>query len=158
MIGVHPWQGWGLGGTVPPTQKPLVVGGVANHAADPAAYAGGVSALLFCAHFFAVLLLLAASEGNAPVVTLRLALFRLPLVAIALYGIMLSFQLFCASITLGNFETARLADRQSITRLHVPWLMQMRYQRDITLLHLANFNEHGDLGSWKYSCVVTPSG
>ena len=24
--------------------------------------------------------------------------------------------------------------------------MQMRYQRDITLLHLVNFNEHGDLG------------
>lgn len=97
------------------------------------------------AHFFAVLILMAASEGNAPAFTLRSALFRLPLVAVALYGIVLSFQLFSASITLGNFETARLADPQSITRLHVPWLMQMRYQRDITLLHLANFNEDGDV-------------
>lgn len=97
------------------------------------------------AHFFAVLLLMAASDGNAPAVTLRPTLFRLPLVAVALYGIVLSFQLFSASITLGNFETARLADPQSITRLHVPWLMQMRYQRDITLLHLANFNEQGDV-------------
>jgi len=97
------------------------------------------------AHFFALLLLMAASEGNAPAVTLRPALVRLPLVAIASYGIVLSFQLFCASVTLGNFETARLVDPQSITRIHVPWLMQMRYQRDITLLHLANFNEQGDV-------------
>jgi len=97
------------------------------------------------AHFFALLLLMAASEGDVCTITLRPALFRLPLVAVALYGIVLSFQLFCTSITLGNFETARLADPQSITRLHVPWLMQMRYQRDITLLHLANFNEYGDV-------------
>ncbi|MHA2898145.1 O-antigen ligase family protein [Enterobacter sp. H2G27] len=97
------------------------------------------------AHFFALLLLMAASEGNAPALTLRPTLFRLPLVAVALYGVVLSIQLFCASITLGNFETARLADPHIITRLHVPWLMQMRYQRDITLLHLADFNEHGDL-------------
>lgn len=97
------------------------------------------------AHFFALLLLLAASEGNATTLTLRSGLFRLPLVAVALYGIVLSFQLFSASITLGNFETARLADQHSITRLHVPWLMQMRYQRDITQLHLGNFNEYGDV-------------
>ncbi len=198
MIGVHPWQGWGLGmfesafqffmaalpGDNPsremmqhPHNETLFIwaeGGVP-------ALAGGVALLLgwmvLCrrrknlwqwvallttlpillhtqvefplyysvAHFFAVLLLMAASEGNATAFTLRPALISLPLVAIASYGIVLSFQLFSASITLGNFETARLADRQSITRLHVPWLMQMRYQRDITLLHLANFNEHGDL-------------
>ncbi|MCU6306625.1 PglL family O-oligosaccharyltransferase [Enterobacter quasiroggenkampii] len=197
MIGVHPWQGWGLGmfesafqhfmaalpGDNPsremmqhPHNETLFIwaeGGVL-------ALAGGVALLLgwvvLCrrrknlwqwaallttlpillhtqvefplyysvAHFFALLLLMAASEGNAPILTLRPALFRLPLVAVALYGIVLSFQLFSASITLGNFETARLADPQSITRLHVPWLMQMRYQRDITLLHLANFNEQGD--------------
>jgi O-antigen polymerase len=69
----------------------------------------------------------------------------LPLAAVALYGLELSFQLFCASITLGNFGTARLADPHSIIRQRVPWLMQMRYQRDITQLHLANFNEHGDV-------------
>ncbi|HHA2008516.1 TPA: Wzy polymerase domain-containing protein [Enterobacter mori] len=97
------------------------------------------------AHFFALLLLMAASEANTPGISLRPAMFRLPLVAVALYGMVLSYQLFCASITLGNFETARLADPQNITRLHVPWLMQMRYQRDITLLHLANFNVHGDV-------------
>ncbi|HDR2620848.1 TPA: O-antigen ligase family protein [Enterobacter chuandaensis] len=101
------------------------------------------------AHFFAVLLLMAASEGNAPVVTLRPLLFRLPLVAVALYGIMLSSQLFYASIMLGNFETARLADPHQITRLHVPWLMQMRYQRDISLLQMANFNGSADVSELK---------
>lgn len=96
------------------------------------------------AHFFAILLLMAASEGSGRGFHLPLPLLRLPLVGVALYGIVLSFHLFSASIALGNFETGRLADPQSIARLHVPWLMQMRYQRDITLLHLANFNERGD--------------
>lgn len=97
------------------------------------------------AHFFAVLLLMAAAEGNTRTVNIRSTLFRLPLIAFSLYGIVLSFKLFHASIVLGNFETARLVKPQSITHLSVPWLMQMRYQRDITLLHLENFNEHGDV-------------
>lgn len=173
MIGLHPWQGWGLGmfeaafqrfmAAVPggnpsremmqhPHNETLFIwaeGGVL-------ALAGGVALLLgwvvLCrrrknlwqwaallttlpillhtqvefplyysvAHFVALLLLMAASEGNAPALTLRSTLFRLPLAAFALYGIVLSFQLFFASITLGNFETARLADPHSIIRLNVP--------------------------------------
>ncbi|MEB7625531.1 Wzy polymerase domain-containing protein [Enterobacter vonholyi] len=97
------------------------------------------------AHFFAVLLLMAVAEGNTRVVNLRSSLFRIPLIALSLYGIVLSFQLFNASIVLGNFETTRLEAPQSITRLSVPWLMQMRYQRDIALLQLINFNESGDI-------------
>ncbi|EBJ8047994.1 hypothetical protein D0P01_23560 [Salmonella enterica] len=97
------------------------------------------------AHFFAVLLLMAAAEGNTRSINVRSSLLRLPLMALSLYGIVLSFQLFSASIVLGKFETARLELPQSITHMSVPWLMQMRYQRDITLLHLANFNASGDV-------------
>lgn len=58
---------------------------------------------------------------------------------------MLSAQLFFASIVLGNFETGRLAFPESITGLHVPGLMQMRYQRDLSQLHLWHFNQTGDI-------------
>ncbi|MEQ0826540.1 PglL family O-oligosaccharyltransferase [Enterobacter dykesii] len=198
MIGVHPWQGWGLGMFESAFQRVMAAVPGENPSREMMQHPhnetlfiwaeGGVLALsgglcllwgwiVLCrrrksvwqwaallttlpillhtqvefplyysvAHFFALLLLMAVSEGNAPALTLRPTLFRLPLAAVALYGIVLSFQLFCASITLGNFETDRLADPHSISRLHVPWLMQMRYQRDITLLHLANFNERANV-------------
>lgn len=97
------------------------------------------------AHFFAVLLLMAAAESNTRMINFPSYLFRLPLIALSLYGIVLSFQLFNTSVALGNFETSRLEAPQSISQLSVPWLMQMRYRRDITLLHLINFNESGDV-------------
>ncbi|WP_320727293.1 PglL family O-oligosaccharyltransferase [Enterobacter sp. 118C5] len=97
------------------------------------------------AHFFAVLLLLAAAESRTRTLRLPHALFRLPMAMAALYGIVFSFQLFSASISLGRFEAARLAEPQSITRLYVSWLMQMRYQRDLSLLHLAAFNKSRDI-------------
>lgn len=96
-------------------------------------------------HFFALLLLMAASDTSSRTLPVRSALVRVPLVILALYGIVLSAQLFYASIMLGKFETSRLADNQSIQRLYVPWLMKPRYQRDLSLLHLNNFNQYGDI-------------
>ncbi|MEB5978548.1 PglL family O-oligosaccharyltransferase [Enterobacter vonholyi] len=97
------------------------------------------------AHFFAVLLLMANAECPVRRITFSPSVIRLPLLGVALYGTVLSFQLFNSSIVLGNFETSRLDEPKSITYISVPWLMQMRYQRDITLLHLENFNENGSL-------------
>lgn len=99
------------------------------------------------AHFFALLLLMAASEGERRVLTLSSKKLGFALAAVALYGVILSAQLFYASLTLGRFETGSLVRLESIRQLSVPWLMQMRYQRDISLLHLNAFNQQGDIAA-----------
>ncbi|BBZ86445.1 membrane protein [Enterobacter asburiae] len=97
------------------------------------------------AHYFAILILMASADGELRTFQVRSSRLRWPLVFIALYGLVLSAQLFFASIVLGNFETGRLAFPESITGLHVPGLMQMRYQRDLSQLHLWHFNQTGDI-------------
>ena len=97
------------------------------------------------AHYFAILVLLASADGKLRAIQVRTSLLRWPFVLIALYGVVLSAQLFYASIVLGNFETGRLASAKRITDLHVPELMQMRYQRDLSQLHLWHFNQTGDI-------------
>ncbi|HCD1256469.1 TPA: O-antigen ligase C-terminal domain-containing protein [Citrobacter amalonaticus] len=102
------------------------------------------------AHFFAVLLLMAAAEGQKCTFTLPLNFLRPALAAAALYGIVLSMQLFCTSVTLGEFETGRLEQPESIHQLSVPWLMQMRWQRDLSRLHLMRFNQSGDINELQF--------
>lgn len=97
------------------------------------------------AHYFAILVLLASADGQLRDMQVRTSRLRWPLALIALYGIVLSAQLFYASIVLGNFETGRLASPEHITDLRVPGLMQMRYQRDLSQLHLWHFNQTGDI-------------
>ncbi|HDS6850952.1 TPA: O-antigen ligase C-terminal domain-containing protein [Enterobacter cancerogenus] len=95
-------------------------------------------------HFFALLLLMAVAEDGREVVHFHTTA-RLWLGALSLYGMVLSAQLFSTSVTLGKFETDRLNYPESIKALNAPWLMQMRFQRDVSLLHLARFNQNGDL-------------
>jgi O-antigen polymerase len=97
------------------------------------------------AHYFAILVLLASADGQLRDMQVRTSRLRWPLTLIALYGVVLSAQLFYASIVLGNFETGRLASPEHITDLRVPRLMQMRYQRDLSQLHLWHFNQTGDI-------------
>ena len=97
------------------------------------------------AHYFAILILMASADGQLRAMQVRTSRLRLPLALAALYGVVLSVQLFSTSIVLGNFETGRLASPERITPLHVPGLMQMRYQRDLSQLHLWHFNQAGDI-------------
>ncbi len=97
------------------------------------------------AHFFALLLLMAAADGQPRMLHIRAAFLRQALAIASLCGVVLSAQLFLAGIVLGNFETNRLPSPERITALHIPGLMQMRYQRDLSLLHLVHFNQHGDV-------------
>lgn len=198
MIGVHPWQGWGLGmfesafqhfmaalpGDNPsremmqhPHNETLYIwaeGGVMALAGGLCLLWGWIilflrrkslwqwAALLTTlpillhtqvefplyysvAHYFAILILMASADGELRTLQVRSSRLRWPLVFIALYGLVLSAQLFFASVVLGNFETGRLAFPESITGLHVPGLMQMRYQRDLSQLHLLHFNQAGDI-------------
>lgn len=97
------------------------------------------------AHYFAILILMASADGQIRTLQVCTSRLRWPLAFIALYGVVLSAQLFYASIVLGNFETGRLASPERIINLHVPGLMQMRYQRDLSQLHLLHFNQAGDI-------------
>jgi len=101
------------------------------------------------AHSFAILVLMAAADGQTRTLQVRTSRLRWPLALIALYGVVLSAQLFFASIVLGNFEAGRLAFPERITDLYVPELMQMRYQRDLSQLHLLHFNRSGDIDELK---------
>ena len=97
------------------------------------------------AHFFLILLLMSATESRKSTFTLPVKYLRPALAATALYGIVLSMQLFRASVTLGEFETGRLEPPESIRQLSVPWLMQIRWQRDLSRLHLMHFNQSGNI-------------
>ncbi|HDR2350759.1 TPA: O-antigen ligase C-terminal domain-containing protein [Enterobacter asburiae] len=97
------------------------------------------------AHYFAILILMASADGQSRTLQVCTSRLRWPLALIALYGVVISAQLFYASIVLGNFETGRLASPERIINLHVPGLMQMRYQRDLSQLHLLHFNQSGDI-------------
>lgn len=97
------------------------------------------------AHFFALLVLTASADAQLRTLQVRTSRLRWPLALIALYGVALSAQLFFTSIVLGNFETGRVASPERITNLHVPGLMQMRYQRDLSQLHLLHFNQTGEI-------------
>ena len=97
------------------------------------------------AHYFAILILMASADGQTRTLQVCTSRLRWPLAFIALYGVVLSAHLFNASIVLGNFETGRLASPERIINLHVPGLMQMRYQRDLSQLHLLHFNQTGNI-------------
>lgn len=101
------------------------------------------------AHFFAILLLMSAADGRHSRCQVPLRPLRPVLAALSVYGIVLSLQLFRTSITLGNFETGRLEAPDSIAQLDVPWLMQQRWQRALSQLHLLHYNQSGDLAELK---------
>ncbi|ELV2798020.1 O-antigen ligase C-terminal domain-containing protein [Enterobacter ludwigii] len=96
-------------------------------------------------HFFALLLMLAAAENQYNTLRITVVFLRKSLVAVSLYGIILCGQLFISSIKLGEFETGRLAHPESVVTLKAAWLMQMRYKRDVSLLHLSRFNHSGNM-------------
>lgn len=96
-------------------------------------------------HYFAVLLLMSASEGRCQSTRFTVKLLPIVMVTVSAYGMILAAKLFLASLALGKFEAGHLDNPENIRQLSVPWLMQMRYQRDLSLLHLNNFNQRGDI-------------
>jgi O-antigen polymerase len=102
-------------------------------------------------HWLALLLLLCLSEESAvpenPAPSKagrRIRVVRFGMVALMLYGGVVSFQAFRAGQVLDLFETTELRQPEDIARLSVPWILRQRYEQDMTQLRLIRFRTDPD--------------
>ena len=95
-------------------------------------------------HFLALLLLMRAADRGRATRVKAGVMMRSAVTGVVLYGMVLAAQCFYAGQTLLRFEANQLDDMESITQMHVPWLMQRRWGHDMTMLRLVRFNGSRD--------------
>lgn len=99
-------------------------------------------------HWLALLLLLCLSEESdertlqADARTYKRV--RIGMVALMVYGAIISFQSFRAGQVLDLFEATELSQPEDIAGLNVPWVLRQRHDQDMTQLRLIRFRTDPD--------------
>jgi O-antigen polymerase len=80
-------------------------------------------------------------------------MLKLLIVFTMVYGAIVAWQSLRAAQVMDKFEASALSDPESITQLDVPWVVQPRFQHDLSLLRLIRFRTVPDTDSLRQFTV-----